>query len=107
MALETMDEQDIPCSIRSNALKISKLLKAMSNENRLLILYYLEGNELSVGELNDQLDLSQSALSQHLAVLRKEGLVNTRRSSQTIYYSLSEGEATEIILTLQSIYQTA
>lgn len=103
--METTNEQDSPYAIKTNAKQASKLLKAMSNEKRLLILYYLEDVELSVSELNAQLDLSQSALSQHLAVLRKEGLVSTRRASQTIYYSLNEAKAAEVIQTLQSIYQ--
>lgn len=73
------------------------LLKVMSNENRLLILCYLGQGEVSVSQLNQRFDLSQSALSQHLAVLRKEGLVVTRRESQTIYYSLASDEAARLI----------
>ena len=61
------------------------LLKALANDNRLRILCLLDGSELSVTELNQRLALSQSALSQHLAILRREGLVSTRRASQTIY----------------------
>ncbi|MBB3140868.1 ArsR/SmtB family transcription factor [Halomonas organivorans] len=75
----------------------SALLKAMANDNRLRILCLLDGQELSVTELNRQLALSQSALSQHLAILRREELVSTRRASQTIYYSL-QGERAQIIL---------
>ncbi|MDN3520813.1 ArsR/SmtB family transcription factor [Halomonas ramblicola] len=76
------------------------LLKAMANDNRLRILCLLDGQELSVTELNRQLALSQSALSQHLAILRRENLVTTRRSSQTIYYSLHGDSARAIIETL-------
>ncbi|RTR04986.1 ArsR/SmtB family transcription factor [Halomonas nitroreducens] len=75
----------------------SALLKAMANDNRLRILCLLDGTELSVTELNRRLALSQSALSQHLAILRREDLVTTRRASQTIYYSLN-GERARIIL---------
>ncbi|RUA23255.1 ArsR family transcriptional regulator [Billgrantia gudaonensis] len=64
------------------------LLKAVANDNRLRILCLLDDTELSVTELNRRLALSQSALSQHLAILRREELVTTRRSSQTIFYSL-------------------
>jgi DNA-binding transcriptional ArsR family regulator len=79
------------------------LLKAMANDNRLRILCLLEGTELSVTELNHRLSLSQSALSQHLAILRREGLVQTRRASQTIYYSLNGNHAPTIIQALSRI----
>ncbi|MFQ3787367.1 ArsR/SmtB family transcription factor [Halomonas sp. A29] len=73
------------------------LLKALANDNRLRILCLLDGSELSVTELNQRLALSQSALSQHLAILRREGLVSTRRASQTIYYSLQGEQARQMI----------
>lgn len=76
------------------------LLKALANDNRLRILCLLDASELSVTELNQRLALSQSALSQHLAILRREGLVTTRRASQTIYYSLQGEQAKELIGTL-------
>lgn len=90
--------------LRSNAKQATSLLKALANENRLIILCYLDDQELSVSELNACLDLSQSALSQHLAVLRRDQLVKTRRDSQTIYYSLNGEEAKQIIRTLHSMY---
>ncbi|MBF8221570.1 ArsR/SmtB family transcription factor [Halomonas sp. 328] len=80
------------------------LLKAMANENRLRILCLLDGVELSVSELNAKLSLSQSALSQHLAILRREGMVTTRRASQTIYYSLQGEQARRIVATLAELY---
>lgn len=82
----------------------ANLLKAMANENRLRILCLLDGSELSVSELNARLALSQSALSQHLAILRREGLVTTRRCSQTIYYSLQGTEARTVVETLARLY---
>jgi len=82
----------------------ANLLKKMGNEYRLLVLCSLMSGERSVGELNDMMPLSQSALSQHLASLREAGLVKTRRESQTIYYSLSGDEAIKVIGVLQSIY---
>lgn len=90
--------------MKANASQAAKLMKALGNESRLLILCYLDGKELSVSELNSCLDLSQSALSQHLAVLRKDGLVKTRRESQTIYYSLEGDTAKRIIHTLHEMY---
>ena len=68
-----------------NSAKAVKLLKAVSNERRLLILCHLLDGELSVGEMNEKLELSQSALSQHLALLRKNKLVKTRKDSLDIY----------------------
>lgn len=93
--------------MKTNAGKAAKLMKALGNESRLLILCYLDGKELSVTELNSCLDLSQSALSQHLAVLRKDGLVKTRRESQTIYYSLEGDTAKRIIHTLHDMFCSA
>lgn len=90
--------------MRAHAGDAARLLKALANEKRLTILCLLVEGERSVGELNTQLDLSQSALSQHLAVLREDGLVTTRREAQTIYYGLAEGPAQRIIDTLHRIY---
>lgn len=73
------------------------LLKALANEKRLQIIYLLRDQEMSVSQLNDHLALSQSALSQHLAILRREALVSTRRKSQTIYYSLDSSSAEAIV----------
>ncbi|MFD2190022.1 ArsR/SmtB family transcription factor [Pistricoccus aurantiacus] len=80
------------------------LLKAMANENRLRILCLLDEGEMSVTELNKRLNLSQSALSQHLAILRREGIVATRRVSQTIYYSLQGQQARQIINALGKLF---
>lgn len=93
-----------PEDMHEHAGDAARLLKALSNEKRLMILCLLVDAERSVGEINAQVDLSQSALSQHLAVLREEGLVQTRREAQTIQYSLAEGPAKRIIATLHSIY---
>ena len=88
--------------MRENATQAAELLKAMSNENRLLILCYLGEQELSVTELNEYIDLSQSSLSQHLARLRNDGLVTTRRDKQTIYYKVSNPSVVKLIGFLQS-----
>ena len=73
------------------------LLKALANPNRLQILCVLGEGEVSVGALNERIQLSQSALSQHLALLRKDDLVAARRESQTIYYRILPGVAMEVI----------
>jgi ArsR family transcriptional regulator, virulence genes transcriptional regulator len=88
----------------AQADRAADLLKALSNAQRLRVLCLLADAELSVGELNARLELSQSALSQHLAVLREHGLVATRRESQTIYYALAEGPVRKVIATLHDIY---
>ncbi len=80
------------------------LLKALANPQRLRILCLLHDAELSVGELNQHVELSQSALSQHLAVLRAKALVQTRRDAQTVYYTLAPGPVSAIVHTLHGIY---
>ena len=82
----------------------SSLLKAMSNTHRLTVLCHLAIGEKCVGELEDIVGLSQSALSQHLARLRRDGLVKTRRQAQTIYYSLAGDDALVVINSLVGLY---
>jgi DNA-binding transcriptional ArsR family regulator len=86
-----------PTALRRQSARAARLMRALSNRHRLMILCVLSEGERSVGELNARLPLSQSALSQHLAVLRGEGLVETRREAQTIYYRAPEGPAMEIV----------
>ena len=90
--------------MHAHAGDAAQFLKALGNEQRLLILCNLLDRPLSVGELNQRVDLSQSALSQHLALLRDAGLVETRRESQSIYYSLPAGPVTRVMAVLQDIY---
>lgn len=91
-----VNEMDL-ADVQANSKKAAALLKSMSNENRLLVLCHLGETELSVTELNDRIELSQSSLSQHLAKLRQEGLVETRRVSQTIYYRIATPIALKVI----------
>lgn len=91
-------------SMRPHAEDAATLLKALGNTQRLLILCNLADGELTVGELIARLPLSQSATSQHLAVLREQGVVSTRRVAQTIYYSLQPGPAARVIEVLHDIY---
>jgi DNA-binding transcriptional ArsR family regulator len=100
---ETEMKQIIP-AISEHATAASRLMKALANENRLMILCSLAEGELSVGALNERVDLSQSALSQHLAKLREDGMVATRRESQTIYYSLACDQTRQIIDLLHNLY---
>lgn len=90
---------------QENAQRAAALLRAMSNENRLLILCHLiECKELSVGALLEQSTLSQSALSQHLAKMRDEGLITYRRVSQTLFYRIDDEKVEKVVATLKSIF---
>jgi DNA-binding transcriptional ArsR family regulator len=91
-------------AMRNNADTAAQLLKMLANGQRLRVLCLLVEGELSVGQINERVDLSQSALSQHLAKLRDEELVATRREAQTIYYRLSSGPAGQILAALYDIY---
>ena len=83
--------------MQSHAAEAARLLKALANEQRLMVLCHLVKGPLSVGELNEQLPLSQSALSQHLAVLRKCGCVRTEREAQSVRYSLRPGVVARLL----------
>ena len=91
-------------ALAAHAEDAAALLKAMGNRNRLMVLCTLHEGELSVGELNARIPLSQSALSQHLATLRGAGLVATRRECQTIYYRLGNAAASAVIATLHGLF---
>jgi DNA-binding transcriptional ArsR family regulator len=90
--------------LQDNAREAANLLKVLSNPNRLMTICMLLEKEHSVGEMNQQLPLSQSALSQHLAVLRQHGLVATRKESQVVYYRLAKPEVAKILAVLYQIY---
>jgi ArsR family transcriptional regulator, virulence genes transcriptional regulator len=90
--------------LQEKSLEASRFLKAMSNKHRMLILCNLVDKERSVGELEKIVGLSQSALSQHLARLRKEDVVKTRRDAQTIYYSLQDENVVDVLELLFSIF---
>ncbi len=91
-------------SLQDKAQDASRFLKAISNKHRLMILCNLVESERSVGELEKIVGLSQSALSQHLARLRKEEVVKTRREAQTIYYSLQDENIVDVLRLLEGIF---
>ena len=91
-------------ALQKNSAEAAELLKQLGNQNRLMIMCSLIGKELSVGALNESTHLSQSALSQHLALLRNANLVSTRRDGQIIFYSLKGDKAIKVIGVLKSIY---
>lgn len=98
-----MDNSELE-RLKASAESAVIFLKSMAHKDRLLILCHLSGGEISAGELARRSLLSQSAFSQHLAILREEHLVKTRRESQTIYYSLANGSVIEVLLTLKQIF---
>lgn len=97
-----MNEQDF---YAQGAAQAAALLRALGNEHRLLVLcLLLEHGEMTVGQLNAHIALSQSALSQHLARMREEGLIAYRREAQTLYYHSSRREIEPLIAALKAIY---
>ncbi len=95
MDLETM---------QASAQRASEMMKLLGHPHRLMILCELKMGELSVGELSRKIGIGQSPLSQHLARMRYENVVESRRDAQTVYYSLKEGEASALIQALYEIF---
>ena len=100
MALQLNDAKELT----AKAAEAARLLTALANESRLMILCELVEGERSVGTLVEAVGLTQSALSQHLAKLRAAGIVATRRDAQTIYYRLASEAAGSVMTTLAEIY---
>jgi DNA-binding transcriptional ArsR family regulator len=91
--------------LRNGATRAAALLRSVGNESRLLVLCLLvEHAEMSVGALLERIDLSQSALSQHLARMREEGLVAFRREGQTLYYRIADPNVEKLIAALKKMY---
>lgn len=90
--------------LQRSARRAAPLLKAMSNPSRLVILCQLAEGERSVGELEEAVGLSQSGISQHLAVLRRQRMVATRRERQTVFYSLASPDVVALMATLHQVF---
>lgn len=91
--------------LAENTEVVAELLKAVANQHRLLILCFLATeNEMSVNSIVERVGLSQSALSQHLAKLRDEQLVATRRQAQTIFYRIADPRVATLMTTLHKLY---
>jgi ArsR family transcriptional regulator, virulence genes transcriptional regulator len=103
---DVTEDTELPrmAELETKAEHAALVLKSLSNKWRLLILCQLVKGETSVGSLERAIGLSQSALSQHLAVLRANKLVRTRRASQTIYYSIAGTEAPAILAALYDLF---
>ena len=93
-----------PAQMRANAGRASELMRALANENRLMILCQLVPGERSVGDLAEALDLRQASVSQQLALLRKDGLVAPRRDGQTVYYALAGDAARRVLDVLYELF---
>lgn len=94
----------IAAAMNDAAEQASALLKALANRHRLLVVCQLLEGERSVGELAERLGIRDSTVSQHLALMRKDGLVTTRRDAQTIWYAIASPEARAVIETLYRLY---
>ena len=90
--------------MEQSATRACSLMKTLGHKDRLMILCHLSDGEKPVNEIARLLDIPQSPLSQHLSRMRKEGLVQTRREAQTIYYSVKSGEASQIVKVLYDLY---
>jgi len=99
-----MNKHDELEQMQAAAGRASALMKTLGHSGRLMVLCNLANGERSVGDLAEQLEMTQSSLSQHLARMRGEGLVDTRRESQTVFYRLREGEVRGVIESLYRIY---
>jgi ArsR family transcriptional regulator len=104
-AVATTDEVAVdPKRMAAAASRASELMKTLGHKDRLMVLCHLISGEKSVGELAGLLDIPQSPLSQHLARMRKENLVTTRREAQTIYYSIASEEAARLVGLMHELY---
>jgi DNA-binding transcriptional ArsR family regulator len=91
--------------LKAKAGQVADLLRTLANDRRLLILCRLvECGEATVGQLADDVELSQSALSQHLARMREEGLIAFRRDAQTLWYRIADPRVEDLLATLHRLY---
>ncbi len=99
-----MDQDKWLNEMQANASEVAALLKTMAHPERLLVLCQLAEGELSAGQLQACSHLSQSAFSQQLAVLKKQGLVLVRKEAQQVFYSLANQQAAKLVQCLHSIF---
>ena len=104
MSVTALPEGDL-AALQEKTAEAARLMRLLSNENRLLMLCHIvaEG-EMGVGALAEAVGLSQPALSQHLALLREEGIVATRKQSQAVFYRLADPKAASVLALLRNLY---
>ena len=90
--------------MKTNAIEVSELLKTLAHPERLMVLCQLINSEVGVGQLQQSSTLSQSAFSQHLTVMRKHGIIQARKESQQVFYSLSDSRIAQLIQSLQTVF---
>ncbi|CAH8209067.1 metalloregulator ArsR/SmtB family transcription factor [Vibrio aestuarianus] len=90
--------------MKTNAIEVSELLKTLAHPERLMVLCQLINGEVGVGLLQQSSALSQSAFSQHLTVMRKHGIIQARKESQQVFYSLSDSRIAQLIQSLQTVF---
>jgi DNA-binding transcriptional ArsR family regulator len=101
----SLADEKMMASLEAKAGSVAKIMKILANEKRLLILCRLAAaGEMPVAALASDVSLSQSALSQHLARMREQGLVTFRRESQTLHYSIADPQTDRLLLALKDIY---
>lgn len=104
MNISTQNPKPVTEEMSNSAAAAARFLKALAHEGRLMILCHLVDGERSVGELENLLNLRQAAVSQMLARLRDEGMVHTRRAGKTVYYSLKDQNAAQILELLYTMF---
>lgn len=104
MSTKTKQRENSADDMLEQRKNVAQILKTIAHESRLMILCMLVKNEMTVSQINEYVNLSQSALSQHLAVLRQHNLVETRRESQTIYYKLADKDLSHIVTSLHDVF---
>lgn len=90
--------------IHNNAAEVSELLKLMAHKDRMVVLCLLSKGEMGVSELREHTQLSQSAFSQHLGILRKNEIVKIRKESQQVFYSLADGRVSILLKAMQQAF---
>ncbi|MGL4830726.1 MAG: metalloregulator ArsR/SmtB family transcription factor [Vibrio sp.] len=90
--------------MKKNAVEVAELLRVMAHPERLMVLCQLTNREMGAGQLQQGSTLSQSAFSQHLTVLRKHGIIQARKESQQVFYSLADSRITALIQSLQNVF---
>ena len=105
MSAASGEVPDDVAALQEKVAEAARLLRLLANENRLLLLCHLvtEG-EMTVGALAEAVGLSQPALSQHLAMLREDGLVATRKVAQAVFYRLDDPKAARVLALLRDLY---